>query len=224
MFDVSFTELLLIGIIALIVIGPERLPGVARTIGHLVGRAQRYVNEVKADIQREVDLSEITNLKDQISDAANSMKASLETATEELRKPIQETQDAFKDASNSVNSLLAEAKTSVKEAADGVKQIAAPASGAAAAEAPVAQIADAAPAAPAIPVPTASTPAASTPTDPVATDPVATAPVSAVPVSATPASAAVNPGPAESPADTAHEPPPPPVAEPKQATPAETRK
>src|SRR3546814_17588385 len=81
MFDVSFSELLLIGVIALIVIGPERLPGVARTIGHLVGRAQRYVNDVKSDIQREVDLGEINNLKDQMSDADNSVKASLENVT-----------------------------------------------------------------------------------------------------------------------------------------------
>ncbi|HEY9572248.1 MAG TPA: Sec-independent protein translocase protein TatB, partial [Pusillimonas sp.] len=49
MFDVSFSELMLIGVIALIVIGPERLPKVARTIGHLVGRAQRYVGDVKTD-------------------------------------------------------------------------------------------------------------------------------------------------------------------------------
>src|SRR3546814_4955685 len=87
MFDVSFSELLLIGVIALIVIGPERLPGVARTIGHLVGRAQRYVNDVKSDIQREVDLGEINNLKDQMSDAANSVKASLENVTQDLKQP-----------------------------------------------------------------------------------------------------------------------------------------
>ena len=56
MFDIGFSELLVIGVVALIVIGPERLPRVARTIGHLMGRMQRYVADVKADIDREVEL------------------------------------------------------------------------------------------------------------------------------------------------------------------------
>src|SRR3546814_14789680 len=103
MFDVSFSELLLIGVIALIVIGPERLPGVARTIGHLVGRAQRYVNDVKSAIQREVDLGEINNLKDQMSDAANRVKASLENVPHDLKHTAQTAQDSFKDASQSVH-------------------------------------------------------------------------------------------------------------------------
>jgi len=131
MFDVSFSELLLIGIIALVVIGPERLPGVARTIGHLVGRAQRYVNDVKADIQREVDLGEITNLKDQMSEAANSVKASLESVTKDLHQPMAEAQDAFKDAADSVNSLVADAQASVQKAADQVRDTAQPAGDAA---------------------------------------------------------------------------------------------
>src|SRR3546814_1107091 len=117
MFDVSFSELLLIGVIALIVIGPERLPGVARTIGHLVGRAQRYVNDVKSDIQREVDLGEINNLKDQMTDAANSVKASLENVTKDLKQPAQEARDTFKDASESVTRLVNETHTSVQDAA-----------------------------------------------------------------------------------------------------------
>ena len=77
MFDVSFSELMLIGVIALIVIGPERLPKVARTIGHLVGRAQRYVSDVKSDIQREMDLEELNSLKGQMEDAARSVKSSM---------------------------------------------------------------------------------------------------------------------------------------------------
>src|SRR3546814_12340222 len=99
MFDVSFSELLLIGVIALIVIGPERLPGVARTIGHLVGRAQRYVNDVKSDIQREVDLGEINNLKDQMSDAANTVKAPLENVTKDLTQPAQDAREIGREPS-----------------------------------------------------------------------------------------------------------------------------
>ncbi|MGB3291181.1 MAG: Sec-independent protein translocase protein TatB [Burkholderiaceae bacterium] len=110
MFDVSFSELMLIGVIALIVIGPQRLPKVARTIGHLVGRAQRYVSDVKTDIQREMDLDELNNLKGQMEEAANSVKSSMRDATDSLRKPLDEAQQALKDASTSVETLVDSAK------------------------------------------------------------------------------------------------------------------
>src|SRR5690606_11508690 len=110
MFDVSFTELMVIGVIALIVIGPERLPKVARTVGHLLGRAQRYVNNVKTDIQREMDLDEINNLKGQMEEAARSVKSSVQDASDSLRKPLDEAQQAIKDASASVESLMDDAK------------------------------------------------------------------------------------------------------------------
>jgi len=89
MFDVSFTELLVIGVVALVVIGPERLPKVARTLGHLVGRAQRYVNDVKTDIQREVELDELRKLKDQMQEAAQSVQSSLQNTESSLRKPLE---------------------------------------------------------------------------------------------------------------------------------------
>ncbi|MFQ6747460.1 Sec-independent protein translocase protein TatB, partial [Bordetella pertussis] len=77
MFDVSFTELMVIGVIALVVIGPERLPKVARTIGHLLGRAQRYVNDVKSDIRREIELDELRKFKNEMDETARSMQTSL---------------------------------------------------------------------------------------------------------------------------------------------------
>ncbi|PLC55573.1 twin-arginine translocase subunit TatB [Pollutimonas nitritireducens] len=113
MFDVSFSELLLIGVIALIVIGPERLPKVARTLGHLVGRAQRYVSDVKTDIQREINLDELTSLKGQMDDAAKSVKESMEDASESLRKPLGEAQQALKDASASVDALVKDTKADI---------------------------------------------------------------------------------------------------------------
>src|SRR5690606_20676393 len=116
MFDVSFTELMLIGVIALIVIGPERLPKVARTIGHLLGRAQRYVSDVKTDIQREMDLDELNNLKGQMEEAAKSVKSSMKDATESLRKPLDEAQQALKEASASVETLVDSTKAEVAEA------------------------------------------------------------------------------------------------------------
>ena len=64
MFDIGFSELLVIGVVALIVIGPEKLPRVARTVGHLLGRMQRYVADVKADINREIELEELRKMRD----------------------------------------------------------------------------------------------------------------------------------------------------------------
>ena len=74
MFDVGFSELFVIALVALIVIGPERLPKVARTLGHLFGRMQRYVNDVKADIAREMELDELRKLQASVEDAARSIE------------------------------------------------------------------------------------------------------------------------------------------------------
>jgi sec-independent protein translocase protein TatB len=77
MFDVGFSELMVIAVVALVVIGPERLPGVARTLGHLFGRLQRYVNDVKADISREIELDELKKFKNQFEEAAQSVESSV---------------------------------------------------------------------------------------------------------------------------------------------------
>ena len=74
MFDISFTEILVIAVVALVVLGPERLPQVARTLGHLLGRAQRYVNDVKNDIQQEMELEELNKLKTSVQEAAHSIE------------------------------------------------------------------------------------------------------------------------------------------------------
>jgi len=79
MFDIGFSEMLVIGLVALIVIGPERLPRVARTIGHLAGRLQRYVSDVKADINREVELEELHKMKDGVQQAATEIETSLQS-------------------------------------------------------------------------------------------------------------------------------------------------
>jgi len=83
MFDIGFTELMVIGVVALIVIGPERLPRVARTAGALLGRLQRYVADVKADINREVELDELRNMKESVQQAASEFESSM---NEDLRK------------------------------------------------------------------------------------------------------------------------------------------
>lgn len=79
MFDVSFTELVVIGVVALIVIGPERLPKVARTAGLLLGRLQRYVSQVKADINREIQLDELKKMQQQVAEEARSLQSSVNT-------------------------------------------------------------------------------------------------------------------------------------------------
>lgn len=72
MFDISFSELVVIMVVALIVIGPERLPKVARTLGHLWGRAQRYVNGVKADIARDMAMEELKQLQAKVQQEADA--------------------------------------------------------------------------------------------------------------------------------------------------------
>jgi sec-independent protein translocase protein TatB len=109
MFDVSFTELLVIGVVALVVIGPERLPKVARTLGHLVGRAQRYVSDVKSDIQREVELDELRKLKDQMQDAAQSVQSSLQSTSDALTKPLEALEQNTMATFNEATSGLKEA-------------------------------------------------------------------------------------------------------------------
>lgn len=105
MFDIGFSELLVIAIVALIVIGPQRLPTVARTLGHLFGRMQRYVNDVKADIAREMELEELKKMQASMEDAARSMRDSVtrevsETESElnRLAQAAQPAPDAYSDA------------------------------------------------------------------------------------------------------------------------------
>jgi sec-independent protein translocase protein TatB len=95
MFDIGFSELLLIGVVALIVIGPERLPRGARTIGHLMGRMQRYVADVKADIDREVELGELRNMRDSVQQAATNIESSVQS---ELTKAETELNQAAESA------------------------------------------------------------------------------------------------------------------------------
>ena len=77
MFDIGFSELLVIGVVALVVICPERLPKVARTAGHLLGRMQRYVNDVKSDINREMQLEELKKLQSQVVESARTLESSV---------------------------------------------------------------------------------------------------------------------------------------------------
>ena len=86
MLDMSFSEIAVIGVVALVVLGPERLPKVARTAGHLFGRLQRYVATVKADINREMDTSELAKIKQEVQDAAKSFEQEIQQHASNVEK------------------------------------------------------------------------------------------------------------------------------------------
>ena len=88
MFDIGISEIMVIAVVALVVIGPERLPRVARTIGTLLGRAQRYVNDVKAEVNREMELEELRKLQTQMQDAARSIEKEVSTAGAEVQSAV----------------------------------------------------------------------------------------------------------------------------------------
>ncbi|MBL8382447.1 MAG: Sec-independent protein translocase subunit TatB [Burkholderiales bacterium] len=100
MFDIGFSEMIVIGVVALLVIGPEKLPRVARTIGALMGRAQRYVNDVKADINREIELDELKKLRTTVTEAAHSIESS-----------VRETVSGFEAQARELNGLAGGAVT-----------------------------------------------------------------------------------------------------------------
>lgn len=108
MFDIGFSELLIIAVVALIVIGPERLPKVARTVGHLIGRMQRYVNDVKADISREMELDELRKLRSSMEETARSFEQS-------VKKEVSETESAL---NNVVDSAKLDTEAEPAPAAD----------------------------------------------------------------------------------------------------------
>lgn len=86
MIDLGISKLALIGAVALIVIGPEKLPRVARTVGTLLGKAQRYVNDVKAEVNRSMDLDELRRMKDTMQDAAREVEHSIQTGASDFEK------------------------------------------------------------------------------------------------------------------------------------------
>ena len=95
MFDFSFSELALIGAVALVVLGPERLPKVARTVGEWAGKAQRYVAQVKADVTREMEVAELKKLQEQARDVARSIETSVQEGVSSLKSGFNSTTTAL---------------------------------------------------------------------------------------------------------------------------------
>lgn len=102
MIDISFTKIALIGAVALVVIGPEKLPRLARTVGALLGKAQRYVSDVKAEVNRAMDLEELKKMREAVEGAARDVQASVTTTAEDFEKSWAEANDlALQESSNS---------------------------------------------------------------------------------------------------------------------------
>lgn len=111
MFDIGFSELLLIGVVALVVIGPERLPGLARTAGHLLGRLQRYVNTVKTDIHREIQIEELKKIETDLQASARSLEYSIQDEVKSLNESVQSVAGALETPLSLEATPSAEAET-----------------------------------------------------------------------------------------------------------------
>jgi sec-independent protein translocase protein TatB len=99
--DLGLSKMALIGAVALIVIGPEKLPRVARTVGTLLGKAQRYVSDVKAEVNRSMDLDELRKMKETVEGAARDVESSVSSATSDFEKQ-------WEDATSTAQAALTE--------------------------------------------------------------------------------------------------------------------
>jgi sec-independent protein translocase protein TatB len=84
--DLGIAKIALIGAVALIVIGPEKLPRVARTVGTLLGKAQRYIADVKAEVSKSIELDELKKMKDTMQDAAQDVQNSIHSGVQDFEK------------------------------------------------------------------------------------------------------------------------------------------
>lgn len=115
MFDVGFTELLLIGIVALVVIGPERLPAVAKTAGQWIGKLQRFVRGVKTDLASELETGDLKKLIGDQREQIDELRKMVTTAKDDFQSSTKEVVDGAKKS-------LSELETSVKEADNDIDQ------------------------------------------------------------------------------------------------------
>jgi sec-independent protein translocase protein TatB len=104
--DLGISKMALIGAVALIVIGPEKLPKVARTVGALLGKAQRYVSDVKAEVSRSMELDELKKMKETVEGAARDVESSVHTAASDFEKDWSATTGDSASSDVSSNSLI----------------------------------------------------------------------------------------------------------------------
>lgn len=104
MFDIGFSEIVVIAVVALVVLGPEKLPKTARTLGHLFGRLQRYVNDVKSDIKREMDLEELRKLQQDVQSAAKEIETSVSSTTQGVEASVRDLEADLNAAAGAIPS------------------------------------------------------------------------------------------------------------------------
>lgn len=102
MFGIDLSELMVIMVITLIVVGPERLPKVARTLGHLWGRAQRYVNGVKADIARDMAMEEFRQLQQKVQQEADNVQQAVKQTSQAIDQQVQQLNDAAEQPAQAI--------------------------------------------------------------------------------------------------------------------------
>ena len=100
MIDIGLSKMALIGVVALVVIGPEKLPKVARTVGTLLGKAQRYVNDVKAEVNRSMELDELRKMKENVESAARDVEQSVHTSAKDFEKDWNDATASLNDSSS----------------------------------------------------------------------------------------------------------------------------
>jgi sec-independent protein translocase protein TatB len=86
LFDLDFSKIAVVSAVALVVIGPERLPSVARTVGTLIGKAKRYISDVKSEVNRTMELDELKKMKETMESTAREVESSVQTATSDFEK------------------------------------------------------------------------------------------------------------------------------------------
>lgn len=104
MIDLGISKLALIGAVALIVIGPEKLPRVARTVGALLGKAQRYVADVKSEVSRSIELEELKKMKESMEGAARDVESSVQSTASDFEKSWADATNEYASPSSSADS------------------------------------------------------------------------------------------------------------------------
>jgi len=115
MFDAGFLEMLVIGIIALVVIGPERLPAVARTVGGWIGKARAFVDNTKRDIEREINATEMRELLDSQKKEIDELRNIMDDTKQSFQKEASEVKKSFTESASSLqDSLKADSSSDTK--------------------------------------------------------------------------------------------------------------
>lgn len=100
MFDIGFSEMVVLAVVALVVLGPERLPKVAKQAGAWMGKLRRYVDDVKSDINRQMELTELRNLKSQLTDAAKDIETSISSTVSEVQTSFDDVQKSLEGSAD----------------------------------------------------------------------------------------------------------------------------